>query len=167
MDPVAMYMLPLELIIQTLLRLPVCNSWLSLISNDTHFALSHFQLQHSLVESCSLDQFYLLTFKDDSSYASSNIYFMYPHDLHGSFDIYLWNPSTGFHKQLPLSRNCSSYRNYFYGFGYEESTDDYFLVSISHDPKLANTKHLEIFSFGKKLRLLTALIPIPLLITPK
>jgi len=66
--------------------------------------------------------------------------------LHCYYHIYLWNPSTGFHKQLPLSRYGSSYRNYFYGFGYEDSTDDYFLVSISHDPKLANTKHLEIFS---------------------
>ncbi|RHN53220.1 putative F-box domain, galactose oxidase/kelch, beta-propeller, F-box associated interaction [Medicago truncatula] len=184
MDPAAMYMLPLELIIQILLRLPVkslirfkcvCKSWLSLISNDTHFALSHFQLtsstatltcrimfitpipyRHRHCHCLSID--FEASLKDDSSYASSNIYFMYPHDLqfkvscrgflllHGSFDIYIWNPSTGFHKQLPLSRYGSSYRNYFYGFGYEESTDDYLLVSISHDPKLANTKHLEIFS---------------------
>jgi len=55
MDP-AMYMLPFELIIQILLRLPVkslirfkcvCKSLFSLISNDTHFANSHFQLTSS------------------------------------------------------------------------------------------------------------------------
>jgi len=185
MDP-AMYMLPLKLINQILLRLPVkslirfkciCKSWLSLISNDTHLALSHFQLTSSTAtltrrimiirpipyrHCLSID--FEASFKDDSSYASSNIDFMHPQDhfdlqfkgscrgfllLHCSFHIYIWNPSIGLHKQLPLSRYGSSsysYKNYFYGFGYEESTDDYFLVTISHDPKLANTKHLEIFS---------------------
>ncbi|GAU41609.1 hypothetical protein TSUD_196790 [Trifolium subterraneum] len=70
--------------------------------------------------------------------------------LKGYFNIYLWNPSTGLHKQLPSSRYSSiPYRcnkNYFYGFGYDHSTDDYLLVSLSHDPKLANSKHLEFFS---------------------
>jgi F-box interacting protein len=68
--------------------------------------------------------------------------------LHHYFNICLWNPSTALHKKLPLSSydGCNSNQNYFYGFGYDHSTDDYLLVSLSHDPKLANTKHLEFFS---------------------
>ena len=84
------------MIIQILLRLPikslirfkcVCKSWLSLISNDTHFALSHFQLTSSTrrimiirpvpYRHClSID--FEASFKNDSSYASSNIDFCTP-----------------------------------------------------------------------------------------
>jgi len=100
MDHAAMYILPLELIIQILLRLPVkslirfkcvCKSWLSLISKDTHFALSHFQLTSATAtltrrimfiipiphrQCLSID--FEASFKDHSAYASSNIYFMHP-----------------------------------------------------------------------------------------
>ncbi|XP_058766165.1 F-box/kelch-repeat protein At3g06240-like [Vicia villosa] len=50
-----------------------------------------------------------------------------------TFDLYLWNPSTGFHKQIPISPfgfnlDC------FYGFGYDHSTDDYLVVLMfQHD----------------------------------
>jgi hypothetical protein len=100
----------------------------------------------------------------DSVSASLNLFFMYYSEsyydleikgscrgfilLHGRFNIYLWNPSTGHNKKLPLSPydGCKKNQNYFYGFGYDNSTDDYLLVSLSHDPKLTNTKYLEFFS---------------------
>ncbi|GAU41606.1 hypothetical protein TSUD_196760 [Trifolium subterraneum] len=55
--------------------------------------------------------------------------------------IYLWNPSTGFHKKIPWS--CNNLYFKFYGFGYDRSKDDYLLVSLSYDSVLS---HLEIFS---------------------
>ncbi|GAU41608.1 hypothetical protein TSUD_196780 [Trifolium subterraneum] len=156
----------------------VCKSWFSLIS-DPHFANSHFQLstatptrrilfitQSSYVETESIDVETSL----NSDFSSTLLYlnFMYSESgydiqikgscrgfilLHGYYNIYLWNPSTGLHKKLPLSPydGCKSNKNYFYGFGYDHSTDDYLLVSLSrdtrfYDSKLANTKHLEFFS---------------------
>ncbi|KAK2411915.1 F-box/kelch-repeat protein [Trifolium repens] len=67
-------------------------------------------------------------------------------------NIYLWNPSTGFHKKIPLSPFASDsgvieYYNDFYGFGYDHSTDDYLLVTMSpesYDDPLP--QHLEFFS---------------------
>jgi hypothetical protein len=65
------------------------------------------------------------------------------------YDIYLWNPSTGFHKKIPLSPFSSDLDDYtvFYGFGYDHSTDDYLLVTMltenSTDPPPAQ---LEFFS---------------------
>ncbi|AES91737.1 F-box protein interaction domain protein [Medicago truncatula] len=60
---------------------------------------------------------------------------------------YLWNPSTGAHKLIPLPPN-HDYLN-FYGFGYDPSTDDYLMVSVSYD-SIPNSddmlSHLEIFS---------------------
>ncbi|KEH32212.1 F-box protein interaction domain protein [Medicago truncatula] len=56
--------------------------------------------------------------------------------------LYLWNPSTGFHKQIPLSPFGSDLdAEYFHGFGYDQSTDDYLVVSMSVDPS-----HFEFFS---------------------
>ncbi|PNY08796.1 F-box/kelch-repeat protein [Trifolium pratense] len=155
----------------------VCKSWFSLIS-DPHFTNSHFQLsaatptrrvlfivQSQYVETESIDL--EASLNSDSSSTSLYLNFMFSESgyeleikgscrgfilLHGYFNIYLWNPSTGIHKKLPLSRygcTCSTYtynRNYFYGFGYDHLTDDYLLVSLSQDPKLANTKHFEFFS---------------------
>ncbi|KEH41839.1 F-box protein interaction domain protein [Medicago truncatula] len=51
--------------------------------------------------------------------------------LHSSSNIYLWNPSTRVHRQLPLPLN-HLYAD-FYGFGYDKSTDDYLVVSLSYD----------------------------------
>jgi len=44
---------------------------------------------------------------------------------------YIWNPSTGFHRQIPFPPSVSHL--VFYGFGYDESTDDYLVVSLSYD----------------------------------
>ncbi|GAU25505.1 hypothetical protein TSUD_279890 [Trifolium subterraneum] len=57
--------------------------------------------------------------------------------------FYIWNPSTGVHKQIPLSPNLDSDEEYFYGFGYDQSTDDYCIVLMSTD---SNTSYLEFFS---------------------
>jgi hypothetical protein len=44
-----------------------------------------------------------------------------------SSGFHLWNPSTGVHKQIPLSPNDANYN--FFGFGYDQSTDDYLVIS--------------------------------------
>ncbi|GAU41603.1 hypothetical protein TSUD_196730 [Trifolium subterraneum] len=70
---------------------------------------------------------------------------------HRSVYLWIWNPSTGFHRKIPLSpfsSNLDEVDKCFYGFGYDQSIDDYFLVTISYkevnyDPLL---QHLEFFS---------------------
>jgi F-box interacting protein len=168
----------LRLPIKSLLRLKcVCKSWFSLIS-DSHFANSHFHLAattrtHRILfistpalETRSID--FETPFRDESTSASLNLSFMHPQShfnheikgscrgfvfLHRSSDIYLWNPSTGAHKQIPLSPIDSNlddkYFCFLYGFGYDRSTNDYLVVSLSCDTSstLANiSSHFEIFS---------------------
>ncbi|MCH95388.1 F-box family protein [Trifolium medium] len=66
--------------------------------------------------------------------------------------FYIWNPSTGFKKQIPLSPFDSKVVEFLfshlYGFGYDQSRDDYLVVVLSHEPTEENpfTSHLEIFS---------------------
>jgi F-box interacting protein len=55
--------------------------------------------------------------------------------LRTSKAFYLWNPSTRIHKQIPFSPN-DNYLNFF-GFGYDHSTDDYLIISISHPLNLS------------------------------
>ncbi|XP_058759174.1 F-box/kelch-repeat protein At3g23880-like [Vicia villosa] len=178
MEKKTMY-LPHELILQILLRLPVkslirfkcvCKLWFSLISYDSHFANSHFQLttvihtRRILFISTSTSQIRSIDFEaslDDT--ASLNINFMLPQSyldlqikgscrgflvLWCSSNIYLWNPSTGVHKQIPFPPFGSNLdATYFYGFGYDQSTDDYLVVSMSDDSNSANFySHLEFFS---------------------
>ena len=66
-------------------------------------------------------------------------------------NLYVWNPATGFHRQIPLSPFASKLNAYhfchLYGFGYDQSTDDYLVVLLSYDPTLPNrSSHLEFFS---------------------
>ncbi|KEH32247.1 galactose oxidase [Medicago truncatula] len=115
----------------------------------------------SHLKSLSID--FEASLNDGRAYASQNLKFMLRGSyfdlkiigscrgfvlLHCSFTIYLWNPSTGFHKRIPLSPyGCNSFVNYFYGFGYDHSRDDYLMVSISHYANLVGIiSHLEIFS---------------------
>ncbi|KAK2417298.1 F-box/kelch-repeat protein [Trifolium repens] len=78
--------------------------------------------------------FILLQFK-------SSIYIRDPlAEIYSTF--YLWNPSTGLHRQIPLSPFIVD-AQYFYGFGYDHSTDDYLIVSIS---SCINSSYLEFFS---------------------
>ncbi|GAU41601.1 hypothetical protein TSUD_196710 [Trifolium subterraneum] len=67
-----------------------------------------------------------------------------------SSSLCIWNPSTGIHKQIPFSTFDSKSKDantycYMYGFGYDESKDDYLVVSMSCD-SLDNIWHLEFFS---------------------
>ncbi|XP_058742023.1 F-box/kelch-repeat protein At3g06240-like [Vicia villosa] len=152
--------LPQELVEDILLRLPVktllccrcvCKSWLSLIF-DNNFATSHFQLasthrrvfiNRSARKSLPVDGDAWL--QDDSAYASSNLDFISYQSyvgimgscrgflfLHGDIDFYLWNPSTGAHKQIPASPITHDNDGYelLSGFAYDQSTDDYLIVSL-------------------------------------
>jgi F-box interacting protein len=152
--------LPHELIIQILLKLPVkflirfkcvCKSWFSLIS-DSHFANSHFQLTATNIPkilgiSVSPPEFLSIDFENHVS-ASLNLNFSLPQSyfpfqikdscrgflfLHFDFSRnYLWNPSTRFHKQIPVSPIHSNLEAYYlFGFGYDKSRDDYLVVLIS------------------------------------
>ncbi|CAK8563587.1 unnamed protein product [Lathyrus sativus] len=164
--------LPHELIIEILLRLPVksllrfkcvCNLWSSLISRDSHFANSHFQLSATtsnpkiLLISTSTHEFRSIDLETSLSDDSASVSFNLPDYFTdfkikgscrgfilfcGSFNIYVWNPSTGLHKQIPFSPFGSDLdeADYFYGFGYDHSTNDYLVVSMCHP------LHLEYFS---------------------
>ncbi|RHN59193.1 putative F-box domain, galactose oxidase/kelch, beta-propeller, F-box associated interaction [Medicago truncatula] len=143
----------------------VCKSWFSLIS-DPHFANSQFQfttathtrriiglssLSHE-IRSIDVDAW----LNDDLP--SPNLNFLlpksyFPFEIIGSCggflflyrfpDIYLWNPSTGFKKQIPVSSfDSNKPHDNLYGFGYDQSRDDYVLVVFSHV-----SSHLEVFSF--------------------
>jgi len=61
-------------------------------------------------------------------------------------DIYIWNPSTGFKTQLPVSPFDSKLVEQGHGFVYDQSRDDYFVVSLSYNLTLVST-HLKFFSF--------------------
>ncbi|XP_058731768.1 F-box/kelch-repeat protein At3g23880-like [Vicia villosa] len=171
---------PHELIILILLRSPVkslirfksvCKLWFSLISHDSHFANSHFQLNsetqnHRILliststhESLSIDC--EASLHNDSASVSLNLDSIFPEDftcyeingscrgfilLCGSLNIYLWNPSTGLHKQIPFSPFGSNLdAEYSFGFGYDESTDDYLVVSTYQHDYLEDP-HFEYFS---------------------
>ncbi|XP_045821594.1 F-box/kelch-repeat protein At3g23880-like [Trifolium pratense] len=169
--------LPSELVIQILVRLPVkslicfkcvCKSWFSLIS-DPNFANSHFQLTathtHRIL---SISPFSLKTqsidFESSLNHKSTSrnlnwlrrsSYLKIKGSCRGfllltaSSKLYLWNPSTGFHRQIPASPFYSDTLlfnfNLLYGFGYEQSRDDYLLVSLSYDVNHASSQ-LEFFS---------------------
>jgi F-box interacting protein len=152
----------LRLPVKSLIRFKcISKSWFSLIS-DTHFANSHFQnafaththrvvfISTPALETRSID--FEASLGDDSASALLNLNFMHPQSyfnheirgscrgfifMHRSSDIYLWNPSTGSHKQIPLSPMDSDlgYEDlrFLYGFGYDKSTDDYLVVSLGYD----------------------------------
>ncbi|XP_058759013.1 F-box/kelch-repeat protein At3g06240-like [Vicia villosa] len=167
----------LRLPVKSLLRFKsVCKLWFSLISHDPHFANSHFQLSsatpnrrillisYKTHESLSID--FEASLDDDSASVPLNLDYMFLEDstnfevtgscrgfvlIRGSLNIYLWNPTTGVHKQIPLSPFGSKYGsnlddNYFYGFGYDHSTEDYLVVLMSYHYSDEPTLHLEYFS---------------------
>ncbi|AES87257.1 galactose oxidase [Medicago truncatula] len=147
----------------------VRKSWFSLISAP-HFANSHFQLtsaKHAASrimfistlshETRSID---FKAFLNDDDPASLNITFSltrshFPVEIRGSCrgfillyrppDIYIWNPSTGFKKHIHLSPVDSKSVAQCQGFGYDQSRDDYLVVSLSYNPSAFST-HLKFFS---------------------
>jgi len=180
--------LPLELIVQILLRLAVkslirfkcvCKSWFSLISHDPHFANSHFQItaKHSrrvlfmsnhVPTTLSLDfealdydndnavyelpnpipnyveplRHFKVDYRDTNSSSCRGFIF-----LRHNQDLFIWNPSTGVYKQIPLSANDSNSFHSLYGFGYDQLRDDYLAVSVSvRSNKLMGYPRLRIFS---------------------
>ncbi|CAJ2663757.1 unnamed protein product [Trifolium pratense] len=169
--------LPSELIIEILLRLPVksltrfksvCKSWFSIISHS-NFANSHFQITaatHILtISATSPLKFQSIDFEINHHSVLLNHNFLLPRpysyfQIKGScrgficlycyIDIWIWNPSNGIHKQIPLSPLGSELLEYhlrhLYGFGYDPSRDDYMVVLLSYDPRANFSSHLEFFS---------------------
>ncbi|XP_058733747.1 F-box/kelch-repeat protein At3g06240-like [Vicia villosa] len=170
--------LPHELIILILLKLPVnsvirfklvCKLWFSLIS-DPHFASSHFEhaASHSrkivwMERFCNIRS---IDFEGSMSNVSPNINFSTPPFLfptikgscrgfiyvHTRRTIYIWNPTTGSHIEIPISpfesNNKSNTLDNLYGFGYDRSRDDYLVVACCYDPDLYNISSLlQFFSF--------------------
>ncbi|GAU38609.1 hypothetical protein TSUD_266490 [Trifolium subterraneum] len=67
--------------------------------------------------------------------------------LISSSDMFLWNPSTGFKTQIPWAPKYLYEHNY--GFGYDQSREDYLVVLLSTDCEIEEnpfSSHLEIFS---------------------
>jgi F-box interacting protein len=168
--------LPSELIVEILLRLPVkslirfksiCKPWFSLISQH-NFANSHFQITAATHTRKILTISRTLPHKIQSTDFEINHHSVSPkhkflqpffyHQIKGScrgficlccyIDIWIWNPSNGFHKQIPLSPFGSKLREnhipHLYGFGYDHARDDYLVVLLSYDPNFSS--HLEFFS---------------------
>ncbi|XP_057453071.1 F-box/kelch-repeat protein At3g23880-like [Lotus japonicus] len=149
----------LRLPVRSVLRFRrVCKSWSSLIS-DPHFAKSHFDFNaaptHRLLlrfineNRARVQSFDLASSLGDRS-AVKTLNFPSPpmscdhNPLHflGSCrgfmllayertgDVIVWNPTTGFHKQI-LDIDHEFMFSYLCGFGYDNSTDDYFVVVIT------------------------------------
>ncbi|GAU19175.1 hypothetical protein TSUD_198560 [Trifolium subterraneum] len=167
----------LRLPVKSLIRLKsVCKSWFTLIS-DTNFANSHFQFSESTQTTRSRilsisglpPQIRSIDFQallNDNHSVSPNPNLSLPQSffplrIRGSCKGFiflncsaynlLWNPSTGFHKQIPSSPNTRSLfgtNSNLYGFGYDHSRDDYLLVSLYCDALFAEdtSSPLEIFS---------------------
>ncbi|KAK7379925.1 hypothetical protein VNO78_34201 [Psophocarpus tetragonolobus] len=150
----------LRLPVKSLVRFKcVCKSWFSLIS-DPNFAKSHFELAAKVTERIVLLaplalEFISIDFKaslydDSASVALKLDTLLYPRYsisilgscrgflLLKSYDsLWVWNPSTGVHKQVPFSPvfNLSSmFSTFLFGFGYDPSKDDYLVVLASYNP---------------------------------
>ncbi|XP_058731671.1 F-box/kelch-repeat protein At3g06240-like [Vicia villosa] len=131
--------LPHELIIEILLRLPVK----SLIRFKSVSSVGYDSASVSL----SLDYMFLEDFTDFEVKGSCRGFIL----ICSSLNIYIWNPTTGVHKQIPLSPFGSNVdsnldNEYFYGFGYDHSTEDYLVVLMSYHYSDDPTLHLEYFS---------------------
>ncbi|KAK2412176.1 F-box/kelch-repeat protein [Trifolium repens] len=167
----------LKLPVKSLIRFKcVCKSWFFLIS-DPNFANSQFHLSQSthnrriLCSSNLSYKFRSIDFESSINHESTSLnlnwlpqsYFRREIKgscrgfifLHNLSKFYLWNPSTGFHRPIPSSPFYSSFEanrfNHLYGFGYDQSRDDYLLVLFSYKTygaiEYTNlSSHLEFFS---------------------
>ncbi|XP_054787566.1 F-box/kelch-repeat protein At3g06240-like [Prosopis cineraria] len=151
--------LPEQLIVDVLLRLPVksllrfksvSKLWRSLIS-DPRFAHSHFQLSSSLADRIvhianfggrSID--FHSSFDRDSAIANLNFPITPNVMIRGScrgfvlldayHHLFIWNPSTGFYKQVPYFPMLSPFCPFVLGLGYDATDDDYLLLVGACDP---------------------------------
>ncbi|KAK2358417.1 F-box/kelch-repeat protein [Trifolium repens] len=169
----------LKLPVKSLIRFKcVCKSWFSLISHP-NFANSQFHLSQSthnrriLCPSNLYYKFRSIDFESSINHESTSLnlnwlpqsYFLREIKgscrgfifLHGNSKFYLWNPSTGFHRPIPFSSFYSNFQadwcttRHLYGFGYDQSRDDYLLVLFSYKTYGAIeynnlSPHLEFFS---------------------
>jgi F-box interacting protein len=120
------------------------------LNNDPNNDPASFNINFSLPES---DFHYII------KGSCRGFIFMFHHE-----NFYLWNPCTGFKKEIPLSPFASKLGadryNHFDGFGYDQSRDDYLIVVMSPVSTAANryeydelsddyqvSLHLEFFSF--------------------
>ncbi|CAJ2654080.1 unnamed protein product [Trifolium pratense] len=171
----------LRLPVKSLIRFKcVSKSWFSLISHpnfgNSHFQLSATQTRRILCIPNSPTKILSIDFESslnndfidfESSLLNNDFALLNPNFslvslqikgscrgficLRGSSNLYLWNPSTGVHRQIPLSPFDYELKDYYfghlYGFGYDQSRDDYLVVSMSCDPTYdSNSSHLEFFS---------------------
>ncbi|PNX83949.1 F-box/kelch-repeat protein [Trifolium pratense] len=152
----------------------VSKSWLTLIS-DPNFANSHFQLtaphtRRILAISSLSHEIQSIDFESSVNHEYTSLTlnlnspppFSFPLEIEGSCrgflflrhysKFYLWNPSTGFHRQIPESPFHSKFDvrtgcfPCVYGFGYDQSRDDYLLVLLSSKTKHDLWSYLEFFS---------------------
>jgi F-box interacting protein len=117
------------------------------LNNDPNNGSASFNINFSPPES---DLDYLI--KADFDYlikgSCRGFIFMFHHE-----NFYIWNPCTGFKKEIPLSPFASKLGadryNHFDGFAYDQSRDDYLIVVMSPGSTVANvvSLHLEFFSF--------------------
>ncbi|XP_010466752.1 PREDICTED: F-box/kelch-repeat protein At3g23880 [Camelina sativa] len=162
--------LPLEMVEEILLRLPVksltrfkcvCSSWRSLIS-ETLFALKHASILEASkattskkspygvittsryhLKSCCVNSLYNESTVDVSEHDGELLgrdYYQVVGTCHGlvcfhvDYDksLYLWNPTTKLQQRLSGSDLETSEDEFVvtYGFGYDESEDDYKVVAL-------------------------------------
>ncbi|KAK7275302.1 hypothetical protein RIF29_16414 [Crotalaria pallida] len=164
----------LRLPVKSLLRFKCVSKFFFSLISDDQFAVSHFDLAASpthrllclayvagtayasLPQSIDLD--------DDS--ASSSVALI-PRFLprscnplimgsckgfillcHGSHHLYIWNPSTGAHKKLPLSSDPKKHKPIYYGLGYDASTNDFLVFLGSFDLEVEDHRKIDFELFS-------------------
>ncbi|XP_022639885.1 F-box/kelch-repeat protein At3g23880-like, partial [Vigna radiata var. radiata] len=162
----------LKLNVKSLVRCKsVCKSWLYLIS-DSHFKKLHFDLSAATEKFMFVSNRKLLTIDFNASlhYDSSCVHFKVPHRIFHPYYFkfggscrgflvleswkhkYLWNPCTGFYKQVCMSpieyslENNPNYDLLFRGLGYDPLTDDYLVVQLFNKLYSNDRKYAEVFS---------------------
>ncbi|XP_014506780.1 putative F-box protein At3g16210 [Vigna radiata var. radiata] len=173
-----MELLPENMIMEILFKLnvkslvrckSVCKSWLSLIS-DSHFKKLHFDRSVATEKFMFLSDRKLTTidFNASLNYDSSCVHFKVPHGifdpinftiggscrgflvLESGNDKCLWNPCTGFYKQVcgsPFEYSLeTTYNLLFEGLGYDPLTDDYLVVELFSKLYCIGGKYAQVFS---------------------
>lgn len=182
--------LPLEMVEEVLLRLPVksltrfkcvCTSWRSLIS-ETLFALKHASILEATkattsnksrygvittsryhLKSCCVHSLYNESTVDVAEHDGELLgrdYYQVVGTCHGlvcfhvDYDksFYMWNPTIKLHQRLSGSALETSKDEFVvtYGFGYDESEDDYKVVALLQQRQQVKTE-AKIYSTRQKL----------------
>ncbi|XP_057450427.1 F-box/kelch-repeat protein At3g23880-like [Lotus japonicus] len=158
--------LPEDLILLILVRLPVrsllrfksvCKSWLSFISN-TQFAKSHFDLATATTHCLLLKRI---------NGSCRGLILLAKMMGPSAGDLIVWNPSNSFHREIQATYGYDDWDSWYdtstthvrqgipryvgcfltgflYGFGYDQSNDDYLLVLLRfgrHEPEPEAIEH--------------------------